>query len=417
MLRLSIKASAEAVCPPFLRPYWDRLITSPIGSRLARGVFWSMVGTVISSGLMLVASVVVARLLGKTGYGELEMIKSTVGMLGVFAGLALGLTATKHVAECRQNDRERAGRILGLSSLMAFFSGGLMSLGLLFFAPWLAEHTINAPHLVVPLRIGAIILFISALNGAQTGALAGFEAFKTIAKVNLLVGLISFPIMLAGAYWGRLQGVVCSIAICLCFNWYFNHVALCQEAARSGIQPTLKECGAEWSILWRFSLPAVLSGALIGPVNWVCGALLVNQPGGYSEMGVFSVANQWYHILLFLPNVLGSVVLPVLSEQLGQRKTGQSNKTLVVAIKVNLVVIAPIAIIASFASPFIMNLYGRSFSDGWPTLIVVLMTAALLAIQTPVGQIIAASGRMWTGLIMNAGWASVFIISILLLIL
>src|ERR1022692_3038167 len=42
------------------------------------------------------------------------MIQSTVGMLGIFAGLGLGITATKYVAELRSHDPERAGRIIAL---------------------------------------------------------------------------------------------------------------------------------------------------------------------------------------------------------------------------------------------------------------------------------------------------------------
>ena len=79
-----------------------RIEASKIGYRLAMGAFWSMAGAVISRGLMLAAWVLVARMLGKTGYGELGMIQSTVGMFGVFAGFGFGLTATKHVAEFYQ---------------------------------------------------------------------------------------------------------------------------------------------------------------------------------------------------------------------------------------------------------------------------------------------------------------------------
>jgi O-antigen/teichoic acid export membrane protein len=63
-----------------------------------------------------------------------------------------------------------------------------------------------------------------------------------------------------------------------------------------------------------------------------------------------------------------------------------------------------------------MSLYGDGFRSGWPTLVVVLLTAGLLAVQTPVGQIIAASGRMWIGFAMNFGWACTFILGTLLLV-
>ena len=413
---MSVKSIASTYCPLFLRPVFNRIVNSPIGYRLASGVFWSMAGAVISRGLMLAAWVLVARMLGKTGYGELGMIQSTVGMFGVFAGFGLGLTATKHVAEFRRSDPDRAGRIIGLSGLVAMVTGGLMAMGLFIFAPWLAEHTINAPHLAGVLRIGALILFINALNGAQTGAMSGFEAFKTIAYVNLFVGLISFPILVGGAYFGGLTGAVWALAINLGVNWLLNHLALRKEARRYNVPFTFRNCSRELSILWKFSLPAVLAGSLVGPVNWACSALLVNQPDGYGEMGIFSAANQWYAMLLFLPGLLGGVVLPVLSERLGQKDTRQSTKTMVLAIKVNALLVVPLVLLVSIDSPYIMSLYGESFKSGWPTLVVVLLTAGLLAGQTPVGQIIAASGKMWINFAMNMGWAMIFILGTLLLI-
>lgn len=411
-----MKKAIYAYCPSFVSTALNRIETSPIGCRLARGVFWVTAGAVISRGLMLAASIVVARMLGKTAYGELGMVRSTVGMFGVFAGFGLGLTATKHVAQFRETDPDRAGRIIGLSWLVAMATGGLMALGLLFFAPWLAGNTINAPHLSGILRIAALILFINALNGAQAGALSGFEAFKAIAQVNLFVGLISFPILIAGAYWGGLAGAVWALAITLGVNWLLNRLALRKEARRHGVPLTFKNCRAESPILWRFSLPAVVSSSMLAPVNWVCNALLVNRSDGYDEMGILSAANQWYALLLFLPSLLGSVVLPVLSERLGHNDTGRATRTLVLAIKTNLLLVSPIVLLASVASPYVMGLYGESFRGGWPVLIIVLLTAGMTTIQSPVGQIITASGRMWVGCAMNMGWAAVFVLGTVLLV-
>src|SRR5437764_513589 len=59
----------------------------PAGSlraRFARGAFWSLIGAAVSQGLGMFAEVVVARRLGKTTFGELGMIESTVGLFGVF---------------------------------------------------------------------------------------------------------------------------------------------------------------------------------------------------------------------------------------------------------------------------------------------------------------------------------------------
>ena len=63
-----------------------------------------------------------------------------------------------------------------------------------------------------------------------------------------------------------------------------------------------------------------------------------------------------------------------------------------------------------------LRIYGAGYRDAWPTLIAVLWTAAIMGVITPVGDVIAASGRMWLGLMMNFGWAAVFIVATRLLV-
>lgn len=409
MRPFSVKALAYRCSPSALHPLFKRIEASELGLRLARGMFWSMAGAVISRALVLLATILVARLLGKSGYGELGMIQSTVGMFGVFAGFGLGLTATKHVAEHRQSDPVRVGRILGLSTLVACFTGGLMALGLLVFAPWLAEHTINAPHLTEQLRIGAVILFFSALNGAQTGALSGFEAFRVIARVNFLVGVISFPLLLFGTFYWGLTGAVWALALNLSSNWLLNHIALRREATRHNIPFTYRKCFEEWPVLWHFSLPAALSGVVFGPVKWACGAILVNQPGGYGEMGIFNAANQWSTAILFLPGLLAQVVLPLLSSLNGESRSLQYSQVLRTNIFLNggIAIITVIPLV--FLAPQIMSAYGVGFEQGANVLIIMAVTAIFVAVNGVVGSSIASKGKMWVGFIFNSMWACVLI--------
>jgi O-antigen/teichoic acid export membrane protein len=366
--------------------------------------------------LTLLASILVARILGKEDYGQLGIIRSTVGMFGVFAGLGLGLTATKHVAEFRQSDPHRAGRIMALSAVVAAGTGLVAALVLLLFAPWLAEHTLAAPSLAGPLRVGALMLLLSAMNGAQTGALAGFEAFKMIAQVNLAVGLLSFPMLLVGASYGGLTGTVWALVLNLAFAWALNHLALRRKAAQAQVPFRLTGCLREWRVLGAFGLPAALSSLLVVPTTWSCGAMLVNQPGGYGEMGAFMAAQQWFTAVLFVPSVVASSILPILSQQRGSGQEVDSIKLLGFSMAANFLAVAPLVLVGSLLSPYLMTLFGARFSSAWPTLTIVLITACLLAIQRPVGQLIAACGRMWLGFVMNSVWAVVFVVAAYLLI-
>jgi O-antigen/teichoic acid export membrane protein len=78
--------------------------------------------------------------------------------------------------------------------------------------------------------------------------------------------------------------------------------------------------------------------------------------------------------------------------------------------------VVPIVAIACLASPWIMRAYGPTFADAWPTLVAVLVTAAVVAVTNPVGSVLAAADRLWLGFLMNAGWAAVFLVATILLV-
>lgn len=411
---MTLKNLTYICSPSAFHPFFKRIEASNVGSRLAHGIFWSMAGSVISRGLMLCATILVARMLGKTVYGELGMIQSTVGMFGVFAGFGLGLTATKHVAEFRQSDPERAGHIIGISGLFAMGTGGLMALGLLIFAPWLAESTINAPHLTGVLRIGALILFINALNGAQTGALAGFEAFKTIAYVNLFIGLISFPILVCGAYFGGLTGAVWALAINLCFNWLLNHIALRKEARRYSIPLTSRNCCRELPILWKFALPATLSGIMVGPANWVCRALLTNQPNGYDEIGILTAALVFQSLLMFISGMLSAPLLSMISNS----GSSISNNLATVNILATWIIGAIFAIPLLCFPEMVQMLFGTDFATHSFRVTFSLVTFSEIVVMFSAGmaRVLIAKNLLWWGFFSNALWAITLIGSSMFLV-
>lgn len=407
---MSVRTALRTLCPVGLLPHWDKLESSPIGLRLARGAFWALAGTTLSRGLGLASSILAARILGKLNYGELGIIQNTVGMFGTLAGFGMGLTATKFIAEFRTTDPAKAGRIIALSSLTAWITSLSLAAVLVASASWLCRHTIAAPHLTGLLQVSALLLLFGGINGAQTGALAGFEAFKRLAQVNLATGLLAFPLTVGGAFYFGLPGILWGLVLSQGAGCFLNFCALRSEARRFKVLVSYGACMAELPIIWRFSIPAVLGGLLVSPVNWACATLLVRQPQGYSEMGAFNAANQWFHALMWLPSVLGQAALPILAERFGARDKIRSGKLLALGIKLNAAFVLPIVLLGSVASPHIMRAYGSEFASAWPTLVVVLLTSGLLAVQMPVGQVIAATGRMWLGLTMNLGWALVFLI-------
>lgn len=385
-----------------------------IRARFARGTVWALFGNAISQGLTVAASVVAARLLGKEAFGELGIIQSTVAMCAVFAGMGLGITATKYVAEYRLTDPARAGRIVALVFAAAVVSGAVFLVVLFVFAPLLAARTLNAPHLDGELRVASVLLFLSNVNGVQNGALAGFEAFKAIARANLARGLVTFPLTIGMVWLWGLPGAVWALVLSVSAGCFFCQLVLQKECAATGVQVSLVDAWQEHRILWYFSLPALLSGGLVGPVTWVANAILVNMPGGYAELGVFHAANQWRMAILFFASAISQSTLPLLAS-LYARSVKQAARLLYAIVAINIVWAAvPVAAIMIFSGT-IMGLYGPGFSGSGRVLALLTLSAGLLAIQSPVANLVAAADRMWAGAALNLAWAIVFLTSVWIL--
>ncbi|MFM8360399.1 MAG: oligosaccharide flippase family protein [Verrucomicrobiota bacterium] len=397
-----------AATPERWRGHWLRLEQSPLGGRLARGAFWSVAGGVAARSLGLLAGILVARLLDRDRYGEIAMIQSTVGLFGVLAGAGMGVTATKHVAEWRRQDPGRAARLIRLSNRLAWAGGLLVAALVGGWAPALARYAMGLPELGMELRISAGLLLFGAVQGAQAGALAGLESFRVLARLNLLAGLVSCPFLVVGAWMGGVAGTLWGLNGAAALGCLLHHLALRQEMGRAGLPEGEAWGRRDLPVLWQFTLPAALGALVTAAVQCGCMSLIARQPAGREALGAFNAANQWFLALMFLPNLLAQSVLPLMSEQLGQARHRQGRRLLGLSLKLNLLVAVPVLVLCVL-SPWLMHLFGRSFRGEWPTLVAVLLTAVFLSLQTPVGQVLTAGGRVWVGFWMNLGWAAVFV--------
>jgi O-antigen/teichoic acid export membrane protein len=260
---------------------------------------------------------------------------------------------------------------------------------------YLASRILGAPHLAGPLAVGGGLVFFGGLNGAQTGALAGFEAFRTIARVNVLAGLCSFPLMVFGVWRWGLNGAVSGLVAAMAVNWALNNRALHQECSQSGISYDFKSFHKEWPVLHQFSLPAFLASVVVGPALWVCNALLVHQPNGYSQLGIYTAADRWRLLVLFIPTSAFGMLVPVLSNLYGSGDILAFRRIF----RVNLLWISALAllcalVVAAAAKP-IMSLYGNSFHSGWAILVLLSFSALPEALNTLLGHPLIVSGAMW----------------------
>lgn len=393
-----------------IRERLSALLSTPTRRRLAQGAIWGSVAAAGSRILTVAASFFLARILGQVGFGEYGMVNGTAGMVGSLAGMGLGLTVTKHVAQFRNSDPDKVGRILALSSMVTMVSAVIYGTAFVVLAPWLAEKTIAAPHLAPLLQISAITVAMGVINGVQTSSLDGCEAFRAKSYISVSTGIVQTLMVVAGAWSWGLEGAVVAMALGMLLTVAVTRWVVSREWRRFKIRLQWREARQEWRVLLNFSLPTFLTMLLIGPGFWACSAFLANRPDGYAQLGIFNASTQWQGAIALIPGLLTTAMIPLMSERIG---SGDIRGSLYVMKRVmGLIALftIPTSIILAILSPFILSGYGPSFSSGYWTMTILLATGAIAAIQSPLSQFTTACGLMWPTLALEALWALALVV-------
>ncbi|WP_407401844.1 oligosaccharide flippase family protein [Chryseobacterium sp.] len=386
----------------------NHLLSSDINKKIFSQSFWILLGNVISKFILLIATILMTRFLGKEEYGQFGIIKSTILMFAMFAGLELGMTATKYISQYRLSDKRKVEKIVGVSNLFAILISVLVSVLVFIYAKEIATQ-INAPKLFTEIRISSFILFFSSLNGIQNGILAGIEKFKELSINNAIAGILSSIALVIAAKFFGLDAVVIAFGANFVLLFVLNFITLKKYFySEFKIKIFNKNNFEETSVLWKFSLPAILAGLMVGPVTWYCNYLLVNQPNGYGQMANFDIANQWRNTILFIPAALAQIALPMLAASVGNRDEYKIifNKNL----KINTIIGFSLVLICLIASPFIVYFYGSNYNDALIPLIIMFFTTGFITVNNVIGQAIASQGKMWIGFYVNLIWAVILIV-------
>lgn len=389
---------------------YDRYCKSNIAQRLARGSLWSLIGSAVSRILVLIAMILVARILGKELYGEFGLIQTTLGMVGLFAGMGLGGTATRFVAHHATTDPDRAGRIIALimsaSVATVVFSSSL----LIIVSGPIAVNLLDAPQLRSSLILGSVLMAATAFRGIQSGALAGLEKFDLIAKLNVLDGVVSLIAMVILSKILGVKGAILGLATGASLVWVIGRFLLYDELKKRHITVRYQGCWSDRNILTGYSLPSLISSLVATPILWFSMTLLSRTEDGFSELGLYNAAYQWHGPMVFIPMIFMSVSIPVLVQEWEKGNRERFRKVIMSVCGFTLAVTIPPSMIVAMCSSWIMNLYGQGFREGYLVLIFLVAAAPVHGISKIIGSALLSMNRAWWMVLGNSIWGGGFLV-------
>lgn len=368
---------------------------------LVQGGFWGVAAGVASRLLTMVITFATARVLGRDQFGVLAIVQSTTNLFSPFAAFGLN-TATAHHVAASAGDARRIRQVTRATLSVATITGIASALVAALAADLIARHALGDGRLATYLRIASVGILFTAGTGVYAGVLIGRKSFRPAASVNAAVSVGLGGATLLGALTAGVTGAAWGMVLGAVAGYLIARTTTVRVMPRA--DPRTRE-PIDFSIIWRFSLPTFFASAMYAPVNWVIAAIVVNQPGGYGELGVLNAALQWRTAILYVPAVLTSTALPLLSLAVAKNEPTEFRSVLTHAMVLNGFVAAVLALPLVAFPAAAMSLFGASFQAGATPLRLLALSGVLAAILGVLGNAFASRDRMWLAFLLNAAWA------------
>lgn len=258
--------------------------------------------------------------------------------------------------------------------------------------------------------MGGLVFFLIYGNVLQH-ALAGFEAFREIACVNIARGVLTCGLCLPLAIWAGLLGVVWGYvlvaALCLgLVGWFLKTRRTALSVAIEPMsEPAAAATGHERDVLWQFAAPGVLSGFVMVATMWYGRLLLTDAPDGFAQLGVFNAADQWRASVLFLPSVLTRVFLPILSESFGQHSQTDFVRKSSLSLQAVCMTAFPVAALVMALAEPLVGMFGRDYQAAADILPILMLSVFFHCLNQSVRQVYDSSGKRWINLGMYVIWS------------
>ncbi len=363
-----------------------------------------MLANVVAQASSFLSLLIAARLLGKEQYGRFALVQSTVNTFIGVGALGLGITATKYVSEYRVRMPERVGRVLGLSCLVAIVAALVFAIGYFITCPFIVSS-----DYVGRIRIGAICIFFTALNGYQQGALAGFENFRRIARISAMTAFLNPVVMAISTQYFGLAGALTALSFNSFLVWCFYHFAVEQECRRWNCRLIFRGILAESRCLLSMSAPASLSGIVASLATWTSTLMLSKQADGLNQLALWSAANSFRLIVMFVPLVLVRVMMPRLNSLQFEARSHRLVQLFRVFVLSTACVAAGVAFFFAMFGQQLLGLFGKGFLDTNGVLQIVLLSAVIEAVAGSLSQALVIQGRMWHQVFAMASWSLVLV--------
>lgn len=386
----------------------EKLLGSGLQTKIAKGIFWSFLGVLISRGFLFIAYILISKVTTIQQYGEIGILKSAITTFSLFSVASFGITATRYISIFLEKDVKKTERILSLTYFMTILISLIIFVLIIVFRKGFASELLgNENFEIISVIIGFGILF-SAINGFQNGALAGFEQFKSISIINIIFGLLSLPILFFTTKFYGVIGFCAGMSMIYFVLSIFSAIYLNKVMKIKNMKFTYKDIKEEFVILKEFSIPAFLGGFIVSPTILICNSILVKSQGGFIQMGIYDAAFNFSIIAMTFNGMIGQVLYPY------AMKMGNKNNPKFDFLNMNAPWLIGVffGIILIYLPDIFSLIFDKNFHqrEMYMTVSTIAIFIIFISHRQGISRNLAVMNKMWYGFIDNAIWAIIAVL-------
>ncbi|TVM04151.1 MAG: flippase [Candidatus Brocadia sp. WS118] len=383
------------VCQP-IRYLYQTFFTKKsilLKGRLARNASGSFGLKIASAGLSFIVGLLLARLLGSTGYGTYAYAMNWVGLLAVPGTLGLDRLLVREVAAYETNAEWRLlrGLLRWANQAVLIVSSGLALLAA--FIGWiLVSHKDSLVQ--IPFLIALTSLPLVTLIRLRQSVLRGLNRVIAGQVPEMLIQPVIFIFFIGAAY--MLLGKRLTAPWTLGMNLAATAVAfgvgtrVLLKTLPLPVQETFPSYKIrEWI---RSALPLMfIAGMKI--INAKTDIIMLGAIKGPQEAGIYSVANRGAELISFILIAINTALAPTVVNLFAAGEIKKLQKIITKSTRIILIFSLPIGLILIVFGHWFLLLFGESFTQGRTTLSILSAGQLVNATMGSVGLLLVMTGH------------------------
>jgi len=332
-------------------------------------------GKAAAGGFAALQTVILARILGVTDYGLLQLVIAYIAMMNQFFDVRVWETAVRYIGSYwEKGESDKTLAMIKLSYVLDVGSGAVSFIIAIATAKLISKYVIYSPEAYIYIWIYAVGLFVETAKLTSDAILRVFEKYKNIAVINTLENftqlvLVAALLLLGLGIKGALYGLVISNFIAASVRLWAVMRALEEKKLGSWLSADIFLIKGQWrEIAWFLGNTSFMATLKTGSDKYL-GMMILGFFAGKEAVAFYRIASSVAGILNRIVDTLYEAIFPELIKFTTIKAMDEFRKYIKDSTKNLMKLIVPVTVlIIVFAGPIVRLVFGEEYAPATNTL-------------------------------------------------